>query len=1474
MPISRYEIRNEYSLADPELYREADKDDPEALLEGVAMAGLVGVLRQLGDLAEFAAEIFHDLHEEVMVTAARGHGLMVRVQQIEAEFPAIEKAFLSQTSHAPFFSNAGIDWHPNLQTNQNLITRGDLPRFIMDSYEECRGPPRLFLLDKFDVAGAGACLKRYTDPSFFKVEASSFIMTGAEVQMEKKTRKAKKKGSRWRNGETPEVLPTSHAKLHQLFLEERVERGVSDPARLVKLKRRLNGFPFHSKTGKSYMENFLKTPSPEDKMVHEISVGPPLSNLPSNIATESEFEVEDNEGSNRNFEAGNIPSILHYTVDEKDIAVDRESKTDGSEDGYQSDEIASEIDNYVDALATMESEIETDREFRTKNDLGFLNFEKQGEDSDVNKERQLQSQYSDSQSAGNSSGSDDGNNSWKKSISRISYSDTASNLPENTLPDGDVKARNFASTEICEAEHADVSSDQASISQEVPVAHPAEASSTSCLTDSANMILPVVDCEEILTDDIIGGPELDEISSNPNELDPGFIYVEENETNREKIGTEGSLGGPELDEISSNPNELDTGFINTEENDTNLDDNLETNEDFGPIESAENLPLDNLDDEDADVFSSASVLSSHISEDVLEKKSTESMSDSVPHIVYAEDICPKNLANTQIVSPDSVISHAEDQPLVPALLEFETWNSDTKPEGIVSVADDILSVGKIGVDFTPALDSLDAPNFTEQQVSKITDDGPPLDLDSTAVGISYSGERILELPSDFSNTPEAASLAEFHVQLDERAEAILSDTVVDAAVADNDADKDDANFQLANFRNLQEECLPESDQNALEINNACLPQNRKESGFESELLNNVTASSTSGEAENCIHLDNSTTVSSYSKQRHQESESESPQQSNVIVEAESESESESPQQVYLLEEMENDLSSPTCRLADLTTPFEQKVEVHDDQHDMERPEFSQSENTQSSKYMDCERSLDAYFESSPVNFPLQPSEQKVELQADQLGVESLQVGESCVESSSHMESPSIVDHDRHVNASLESCLAPLPVVPFFDLLPEASQINLEEMPPLPPLPPVQWRIGKLQHASGQHNLGHFPPMFPSIADERTQMGYPSFERDLMQKSSNPFSLSLPVKEENQEHAIDRNMVNSTPFSLQIPTVSNHGGSHDAFHTNPFIISQATYNEVSMQPSFNQFSPETTFGDEASTYASVTQSLHQLPAAPSLENEKVDQSSVISGLNVESSPNTRAPSLENGKLDQSSVISGVKVESSPDTSAPSREYEKLDESSIISGLKVENSPHTSAPSREYKKLDQSSVISGVRVENSPNTSAPSLENEKLDQSSEISEVKVENSPSTSVSPATIEDELPQPVRKTSEGEILWSSSTSLPPTVEDDGKTNLIRPLRIPRPRSPLIDAVAAHDKSKLRKVTERARRPIPKVDERDSLLEQIRTKSFSLKPAIPTRPSIGGPKTNLKVAAILEKANSIRQALAGSDEDDDTDWSD
>ncbi|KAI3514868.1 hypothetical protein L1887_13615 [Cichorium endivia] len=391
MPVSRYQIRNVYSLADPELYKAADRDDPEALLEGVAMAGLVGVLRQLGDLAEFAAEIFHNLHEEVATTAARGHGLLERVHQLELEIPSIERAFLSQTSHSAFFPNSGIDWHPNQKTSQNLITTGDLPRFVMDSYEEARGPPRLFLLDKFDVGGAGACLKRYTDPSFYKVEVSSDEIVNAEIQKHKKIHKTKKKGSQWKTGGTPEVSPPSHAKLHQLFLEDRVQNGTIEPTRRVKLKKRPNKSPFDSETGESYMQKLLNSPS-EGKIVHQIPVHPSILPLPSdslfkdtmgspfNLATKSRSPSVSVsvENTGRRNPADNLAGkvtdrmISDLTtsssseVEEKQIAVDEEIGMDGVQNGDRFDDVASETDNYVDALGTMESELETEGELRAK----------------------------------------------------------------------------------------------------------------------------------------------------------------------------------------------------------------------------------------------------------------------------------------------------------------------------------------------------------------------------------------------------------------------------------------------------------------------------------------------------------------------------------------------------------------------------------------------------------------------------------------------------------------------------------------------------------------------------------------------------------------------------------------------------------------------------------------------------------------------------------------------------------------------------------------------------------------------------------------------------------------------------------------------------------------------------------------------------------------------------------------------------
>lgn len=71
---------------------------------------------------------------------------------------------------------------------------------------------------------------------------------------------------------------------------------------------------------------------------------------------------------------------------------------------------------------------------------------------------------------------------------------------------------------------------------------------------------------------------------------------------------------------------------------------------------------------------------------------------------------------------------------------------------------------------------------------------------------------------------------------------------------------------------------------------------------------------------------------------------------------------------------------------------------------------------------------------------------------------------------------------------------------------------------------------------------------------------------------------------------------------------------------------------------------------------------------------------------------------------------------------------------------------------------------------------------------------------------------------------------------------------------------------------------VRKPDDRSHLLEQIRAQSFNLRHTVVEKvePPPVRPTNSISVAAILEKANAIRQAFAGSDEDDDNeeDWSD
>ncbi|KAI9392521.1 hypothetical protein POPTR_006G105800v4 [Populus trichocarpa] len=1450
MPLTRYQIRNEYRLADPELFKAADKDDPEALLEGVAMAGLVGVLRQLGDLAEFAAEIFHDLHEEVMTTAARGHGLMARVQQLEAEFPSIEKAFLSQTNHSPFFSSSGADWHPNLQMEQNLITRGGLPHFVMDSYEECRGPPQLFLLDKFDVAGAGACLKRYTDPSFFKVEAASSGIATVEVQRGKKIRK--KKGSRYKNGETPEVVPTSHAKLHELFLEERSENGHSDPARLVKLKRRLfNGSPFDLKPGKSYMQKFVLTPSPDRKQVCEDSVTRSPLKLTLDNSSESRYEIHEvsvaspvkqsshggestssspseREATLKTFmdelngepvdsriikvlnpivdrEMDEYPLIVQKMVIEEESSVDADGKAEGTVDGDHSDDMTSEVENYMDALTTMDSGMETDNEYKPMNGQDFMDVRAHGADSDANEEQlDAQANFSDSQSIGNSSLSEGGNSSFKKGTSSFSYSDTLSNVAENTASDGEGAGKWFpsiSSTENYPRDIADLPSDSPSVFVE------------SGITESHHLVT-FNDTEE---DKI---PDSGEASRSSCLTDWNLVFLHAAPVAGSMVSP---LAGPELDEASSGSIEPGSESPNSDRNGLNLADfPSQLGHDTSLTDSSKTHSVGELDHEDQKMLTDAVVLVSNVSDLAFEKKGSDDSVNGVLQTDYAAEHSTMTPAEERF--PKSTLPVVE---LDSGVLSLPDNLDFVKPDVLVSEVDDAIATRETRAEnLTLVVDTSETECVSEHHFSDMTIDASQLELDSSKLGVPCSEVNINleEIPNGFDAEENIAftkvditrgDAASFEHQSLSSDKPILEDHVnLDDAVTETGQAEDmavsSAASSGANNEDVSNVICPSSELVCSPPRNATEPLEALSIPEDPHLtrldLDEVISAKPLSESQVQMEVTSIDWDSNpYKPVSEDHPNQEVSEVHNLSLElSNQESETKDNHQHHYAEASDNTVCLPLCYLPESGNTLEQSTEVQDDQFSAES---SHADNTNT--LLSSQTSSTGYLVGTGI-----PLEHTLELQSDQLDRGCLKLGEaSSISTDLQSESSCLKDlsSQEHLLQSFcqERNATVLETNPFdsafpsFGVLPvpEASQVYPEAMPPLPPLPPMQWRLGKIQPASLDadrdmidNSEGTFPLIQPFMVDQQVHFDFPSLDREIAHPS-NPF-LSLPVEESRMfPHSTTESMGNSllpTPLLSETPIIDN-----DAHCQQDHLRSDTTQ--------------------------SVSSSL----ALPEMSDERHEHGFLPLG----------------GESAQSS--------SNPFSLEP-------------------NIEHTTA-------VNDPMPTQGLPI-HPFNQSAPKtgLDMKFPGQSSQSSEEELGNSYGKSAAPLTMEEE-PHHDFVTSQGLTMWPpTALAMTPPTSEVGKPN---GNKIPRPRNPLIDAVAAHDKSKLRKVAELVRPQVgPKVEERDSLLEQIRTKSFNLKPATVTRPSIQGiqgPKTNLKVAAILEKANAIRQALTGSDEDNDSDsWSD
>ncbi|WOH08069.1 hypothetical protein DCAR_0727506 [Daucus carota subsp. sativus] len=1456
MPMSRYEIRNEYSLADPEIYGGADKDDndPEALLEAVAMAGLVGVLRQLGDLAQFAAEVFHDLHEEVMVTATRGHGLTVRVKQLEADFPVIEKAILSQTSPLAFYSNQGTGWHPSLHTNQNLITGGDLPRFIMDSYEECRGPPRLFLLDKFDVAGAGACLKRYTDPSFFKVETSSYGLSSAEVQKDKRSRKSKKKGSRLRNAGTPEVFPASHAKLQQLFLEDRVEIGVTDSAGFVKLKRKFIRHPFYSETGKSFMEKFISVSSPEDKVVHEVAYGSSTLELPFQTASESgtgvsylkeSMSVErtvltpimdevNKDLQNRELYSESMQYPL-VVVDEKEIAVDGERTNNDNEYDNKSDDVASEVDTFMDALATMEPEIETDTELKSKHDIGFEDMEKQLIDCDANEEL-LQDESSDSQSTGNSNASDNGKDSVKKRSSSFLYSDTGRTSAENMPVDVDFAAKVSPSTKSCEDEVTIMSMEKHSSSEELSPAQDYQPPKLDIPDDSSN---EVTNLPRYRSDS--EGPCS---SVHHSDSFPTHIPLDEGVDR-------GTLKGAQIVKESSNYDEHDTKFFKIEENSRSRGNNIpwtsrhssvpsqtEVDEPLVHTASAENHTLEKLDG-DLSVLPS---VSGHISENILEvisKKGDDKCSYDDLLEVEHEVIFTNDLIDSQISPRHSVIIHADIKSSVPALLDSETSNTVLQPKVLDSV-DDVLPTSKsIIVDSNIASDSSYNSSVEEQQEAEWADDVPAIPIVS-----AFDASKEEETPTSVFPEADSSGTGEISSSIS------LIGSKATAVTTKSDHLYSGVSGSSTGFPVPSEA----ADDGLLEVS-SCMNLNEIGADAQAIFLDPLNIESPGSLVD--------------------VKQTEVGQSENIIVAA-------------IVENHDSDFDNPVSERNLQTEDFncvqnpghygsEVDNEILLQNYNESDKQTTEVNQEIGSPDLDCVRSkmnLRDHLDSEMVGYVPELSSQPVKTtEFSSYSIYSVRNTEpvSSVENNLHEHSGDTFPSSIHDFPDVSTLSEPELTLQTDEF--DTEHLHVDESKPN--------KVSQLEELSSSKNLdegssdAHFEPYFVA-SKSVVPVNSDSLAVESLYGDKASFGSSSKLDSNHADYV--GNLITSASPSLVTPIseLSRQGGQEvnisveardELSAVHPGILPLPELPQVSLpeMPPLPPLPPAQWRIGRAQQHASLPSS---------------DRDSVLFPLMFQSKTSSNTQMGYSKNMDDD-FLSPVLTSNSRSRDIPTSD--RLDDSEQCLTLPYTDESHgyhmlVGEAGSMMPSVTPSSTVTGVdesyMSQSVPNHPSSQMHLElclETESTSARSESGLMTLSDTNIPQPTVADERPRDVC-TSEGEIARSVSNSLFPAIED-GTLNGDRPMKLPRPRSPLIDAVAAHDKSMLRKVTRRSRPEVQKVEERDSLLEQIRAKSFNLKPAVVTRPSIQGPKTNLRVAAILEKANAIRQAFAGSDEDEDS-WSD
>ncbi|MQM01790.1 hypothetical protein Taro_034548 [Colocasia esculenta] len=388
---------------------------------------------------------------------------------------------------------------------------------------------------------------------------------------------------------------------------------------------------------------------------------------------------------------------------------------------------------------------------------------------------------------------------------------------------------------------------------------------------------------------------------------------------------------------------------------------------------------------------------------------------------------------------------------------------------------------------------------------------------------------------------------------------------------------------------------------------------------------------------------------------------------------------------------------------------------------------------------------------------------------------------------------------------------------------ESSELPPDKDPPLPPLPPLQWRMGKLRSSSIMSNGEMVGP----------QNGLNSLTGEIAGPRSGLNSLTtLPL------------------YHLGGSVVM---GGAEMQQANPFL-------QVEIHPSdHDQFGNQTLVKERRNSFQSSA-------LVPAMEDKKCEEDMITLDVEMTNLPanSTVVSHVEEDQQKnescQEALVGEVPQLLNPLTSLLELEDEKSQHFHAVHEGESVEPPKSSASqptSVSRESLQEKVALETPMVHSSnPFLSSTSTEGEPYRYDYGAAENRMVphlNTPD----PLSMAEIAPRDFL-ISQGDNMQTFESLTLPAAENE-KPNGRPHTLLNRPRDPLIEAVAAHDKSTLRRVSEMVL-PLAKPEsERNTLLEQIRNKSFSLKPATVSKPHIKGPSTNLKVAAILERANAIRQ---------------